>query len=106
MSEDTTKLVVPLIAVLVGLAALFYALMPFNGAGDVPCRGTLSGAKPRQEVIGGFVQGREEAVCRSAGRSRATTAGFVALIGLIGAAAAVAIPPESERDWPASWFES
>ena len=105
MSEESTKLIVPLIAVVVGLAALFYALMPFNGAGDVPCKGTFSGGEPRGAVVGGFVQGREEQVCKSAARSRITTAGFVALIALIGASAAVVIPPESERDWPASWFE-
>ena len=105
MSEETTKLVVPLIAVVVGLAALFYALMPFNGAGGVTCQGSFSGGKPRGAAVGGFVQGREETVCRNAGRSRITTAGFVAFIGLVGAAAAVLIPPESERDWPASWFE-
>lgn len=105
MSDETTRVVVPIAAAVIALAALGYALMPFTAAGDVRCRGGISGATPTQPAETGFVRGREPKACKDGGRSRGVTAGFVALIALIGAASAVAIPPESERDWPASWFE-
>ncbi len=105
MSEEATKVVVPIVAAVVALAALGYALMPFTAAGGVKCRGGFSGARPTAEAETGFVRGREERVCEAGGRSRSATAGIVALVALIGGASAVVIPPASERDWPASWFE-
>jgi hypothetical protein len=105
MSDETTRVVVPIVAAVLALAALGYALMPFTAAGDVRCRGGFTGAVPTAPADTGFVRGREPQACQAGGRSRAATAGIVAFVALIGAASAVLIPPQSERDWPASWFE-
>lgn len=106
MTDDTGKRIAPIVAAVVSLAALGWLLLPFEGGGRVDCRASIGGeAKPTRSLDVGPLRATEIESCLDAGRSRGATAGFIALLALVTAAATVALPPEDERDWPASWFK-
>lgn len=104
MTDETGKRVVPVVAAVVSLLALGWLVLPFEGGGQVDCRVSVGGTRPTRSLELGAITPREAKACRDAGMSRAITAGFVALFALVAAGATVVMPPEDERDWPASWF--
>lgn len=105
MSDDTGKVVVPIVALIVALLAVGWLTLPFEGGGKVDCRVRLAGdGKPTRDVSAFAITDKEARSCRDGGRSRAVSAALVALLALAASGAAVLLPPEDERDWPASWF--
>lgn len=81
----------------VAIALLFmvgWGLKPFKGAGGLECKGPLQGSAPKEKAKGGFVFGREEAVCDRSGGGRL----IIAVMGgvIIGAVVVSAVLlPES-----------
>jgi hypothetical protein len=89
--------VVPVLALLVLIGTLVYALLPFRVAEVVDCQGALRGAKPRADVPPGAIVGTPRKACRDVGNSRLTTAGVVAVATVVIGVAGLVLPPEPDE---------
>ena len=95
MNYTSQQKAAPLIALVVMLLAIGYALIPFQFADVIDCGAPLLGAEAKTESApsAGFIRPVED--CLAAGKSRLTVSGVVAFVAVLAAAAAVGLRPLS-----------
>lgn len=95
--QINTRVVTPIVALVVVILALGFTLMPFKAVAGVSCSAPLRGAKPTGEVSSGAVLGGAEAACQDAGNSRKAMAATVSAIFIGAALVAVFHPTRAPR---------
>ncbi len=95
MNYTSQQKAAPIVALVVVLLAIGYALIPFQFADAIDCAPPLLGADARTETAPstGFIRPDED--CLASGKSRLTVSGVVAFLAVLAAAAAVGLKPLS-----------
>ena len=79
----TRQRVVPLVAAVIVVAALAYAIVPFTGPGAVECSGALFGSRADPDIPAGAIVGKTpEKACADSGSSRRLNAAVLAVAAL------------------------
>ncbi len=97
MNYTSQQKVVPIVALVVMLLAIGYALIPFQFADAIDCGPPLLGAEAKTKTApsAGFIRPDED--CLASGKSRLTVSGVVAFLAVLTAAAAVGLRPLSKE---------
>ena len=97
MNYTSQQKAVPIVALVVMMLAIGYALLPLQFADAIDCGAPLLGAEAKTEAepSAGFIRPKED--CLASGKSRLTVSGVVAFVAVLFAAAAVGLRPISKE---------